>query len=771
MRPTRCRTPYKKTPAKTRPAQKDSVKVYCRIRPLLNDNDVSCLNVLSKRTVQLISPESAINYRNGVYKEMQYTFQQVFSDQDSQKTVFDFVALPLVENLVQGKNSLLFTYGVTGSGKTYTMTGEPTDGGIMPRCLDVIFNSISGYQAKKFIFKPDKMNGFDVQSETDAMADRQNELCANMHAVARTNAKTPKKKDSNSDIMRTPDTTIVKGIDEDNTYAVFVTYIEIYNNNTYDLLEESQDDGFRGRTLQNRIIREDANHNMYVHGVTEVEVKTTEEAFEAFYRGQKKKKMANTVLNAESSRSHSVFTIRLVQAPLDGQGETALQNKNAICVSQLSLVDLAGSERTNRTKSSGQRLREAGTINNSLMTLRSCIEILRENQLTGSNKMVPYRDSRITHLFKNYFDGEGLVHVIVCVNPRSDDYDETVHVMKFAEMTQEVQLTRPYPEKLQLDLIPGRRKANQIFKQAIQKVEENSRGDCPPINVDLGLVYSLGPPFPSMEMTSAENEEILQNLIVYLEHRLNKRQELLSDLPRKQEKFRNQLIEVEKENILTKQETSSLKATLEQERKKNSTFETRIVELEGIINNLQRHVADKESTIELLQRELREIKMQLNQHILEKEKVKLKYSTKVAAETEKLKDAEQKLKIQKTQFREKEERLRKVKQLLVEDPICTPRPLSTRSNSTLCNTPVPSDENIPSVPMEFITPSTSKRADVVQTTGGGAQVIFNEMETLRQQSPTSSPPRKRTAKTNSTDSDIKASCAISIEGHGKKPRL
>ena len=56
-------------------------------------------------------------------------------------------------------------------------------------------------------------------------------------------------------------------------------------------------------------------------------------------------------------------------------------------VSQLSLVDLAGSERTNRTKSSGERLKEAGQINQSLMALRQCIDVLRENQKNGSNRV------------------------------------------------------------------------------------------------------------------------------------------------------------------------------------------------------------------------------------------------------------------------------------------------------------------------------------------------------------------------------------------------
>jgi kinesin family member 23 len=165
---------------------------------------------------------------------------------------------------------------------------------------------------------------------------------------------------------------------------------------------------------------------MFVHGVTELEVKNVDEAIEAFQIGQKRKRMGHTILNAESSRSHSVFTIRLVQAPTDSQGETVVQNKATITVSQLSLVDLAGSERTNRTKNTGSRLREAGNINNSLMTLRTCLEVLRENQMTGASKKVPYRESKVTHLFKNYFDGEGLVRMVVCVNPRAEDYDENI---------------------------------------------------------------------------------------------------------------------------------------------------------------------------------------------------------------------------------------------------------------------------------------------------------------------------------------------------------
>lgn len=166
---------------------------------------------------------------------------------------------------------------------------------------------------------------------------------------------------------------------------------------------------------------------MYVHGVTEIEIKSVERAIEAFQTGQKRKRMGHTLLNAESSRSHSVFNIRLVQAPTDSHGEHVIQDKRTITISQLSLVDLAGSERSSRTKTTGLRLREAGNINNSLMTLRTCLEYLRENQQNNAApKKVPYRDSKLTHLFKNYFDGEGQVSMIVCINPRIEDYDENI---------------------------------------------------------------------------------------------------------------------------------------------------------------------------------------------------------------------------------------------------------------------------------------------------------------------------------------------------------
>lgn len=123
---------------------------------------------------------------------------------------------------------------------------------------------------------------------------------------------------------------------------------------------------------------------MYVNGAVEVEVKSAREAFDLFHLGQKRKRMAHTILNSESSRSHSIFNIRIVQLEQfarNGQGEPMIPDRNLLIVGQLSLVDLAGSERCSRTHNTGLRLKEASSINNSLMSLRNCLEILRENQV------------------------------------------------------------------------------------------------------------------------------------------------------------------------------------------------------------------------------------------------------------------------------------------------------------------------------------------------------------------------------------------------------
>ncbi|XP_020781141.2 kinesin-like protein KIF23 isoform X2 [Boleophthalmus pectinirostris] len=510
-------------------SQKDPVGVYCRVRPLGPEDQECCIEVISSSTVQLHAPEGFKVNRNGEYKETQYSFKRVFGVSVSQKELFECVAKPLVDDLISGKNGLLFTYGVTGSGKTFTMTGSPGLGGLLPRSLDMIFNSVGPYQAKRFVFKSDEKNGMEVQTEVDALLERQKR--DNSLNTAKPSSSRQKTDPEIADMIKQDEVYKVDAVDEDSSYGVFVSYIEIYNNYIYDLLEDSSEDPIKPKPPQSKLLREDFNHNMYVSGCVEMEVKSAEEAFQVFWKGQKRRKVANTRLNRESSRSHSVFIIKLAQAPLDADGDNILQDKTQVVLSQLCLVDLAGSERSTRTGAEGTRIREAGNINQSLLTLRTCIEVLRENQLCGTNKMVPYRDSKVTHLFKNYFDGEGKVKMIVCVNPKADDYEETLLVMRFAEMTQEVEVARPVDRPI-CGFTPGRRNRNAAFKEELTRRLEERGG---PVDAHTDLSSVLGamgtvpplPPLPACVLTDPHDDSTLPRLIEALQNRQRLRQNML----------------------------------------------------------------------------------------------------------------------------------------------------------------------------------------------------------------------------------------------------
>ncbi|XP_017909072.1 PREDICTED: kinesin-like protein KIF23 isoform X5 [Capra hircus] len=841
MKPARTKTP-RKPPVKkgSQTSLKDPVGVYCRVRPLSLPEQECCIEVINNTTVQLHTPEGFRLNRNGDYKETQYSFKQVFGTHTTQKELFDVVANPLVDDLIHGKNGLLFTYGVTGSGKTHTMTGSPGEGGLLPRCLHMLFNSIGSFQAKRYVFKSNDRNSMDIQCEVDALLERQKR-------EATPNPKTPSSKrqvdPEFADMINVQEFCKAEEVDEDSVYGVFVSYIEIYNNYIYDLLEEVPFDPIKPKwnscstpmrntdfvPPQSKLLREDKNHNMYVAGCTEVEVKSTEEAFEVFWRGQKKRRIANTHLNHESSRSHSVFNIKLVQAPLDADGDNVLQEKEQITISQLSLVDLAGSERTNRTKAEGNRLREAGNINQSLMTLRTCMEVLRENQTYGTNKMVPYRDSKLTHLFKNYFDGEGKVRLIVCVNPKAEDYEESLQVMRFAEVTQEVEVARP-TDKAICGLTPGRRYRNQARAGPV--------GDEPLVSE---VVLQSFPPLPSCELLDVNDEQTLPRLIEALERRHHLRQMMIEEFNKQAITFKALLQEFDnavlnKENYIQgklnekEKVISGQKMEIERLEKKNKTLEYKVEilektttiyeedkrnlqqELETQNQKLQRQFSDKRRLEARLQGMVTETTMKWEKECERRVAAKqLEMQNKLWVKDEKLKQLKAIVTEPKTEKPERPSRERdreKVTQRSVSpSPVPNAPPIRLRHRrsrsagdrwvdhkpATNLQTETVMQPHVPraitvSVANEKALAKCEKymlthqelasdgeietkliKGDVYKTRGGGQSVQFTEIETLKQESPTSRKRRSSTAApaqpdgTESEWTDVETRCSVAVE--------
>ncbi|XP_052619130.1 kinesin-like protein KIF23 isoform X11 [Peromyscus californicus insignis] len=743
---------------------KDPVGVYCRVRPLSFPDQECCVEVVNNTTVQLHTPEGYRLNRNGDYKETQYSFKRVFGTHTTQKELFDVVASPLVDDLIHGKNGLLFTYGVTGSGKTHTMTGSPGYGGLLPRCLNMIFNSIGSFQAKRYVFKSNDRNSMEIQCEVDALLERQKREAM---PVPKTPSSKRQADPEFADMINVQEFCKAEDVDEDSVYGVFVSYIEIYNNYIYDLLEEVQFDPIKPKwngcstpmrnpesvLPQSKILREDKNHNMYVAGCTEVEVKSTEEAFEVFWRGQKKRRIANTHLNRESSRSHSVFSIKLVQAPLDADGDNVLQEKEQITLSQLSLVDLAGSERTNRTKAEGNRLREAGNINQSLMTLRTCMEVLRENQTYGTNKMVPYRDSKLTHLFKNYFDGEGKVRMIVCVNPKAEDYEESLQVMRFAEVTQEVEVARPV-DKVICGLTPGRRYRNLPRGGPV--------GDEPLVTE---MTLQSFPPLPPWRLLDINDEETLPKLIETLEKRHHLRQLMTEELNKQCMTFKALLKEFDnslsnKENYtqekLNEKEKliSGQKSEIERLEKKNKTLEYKIEILEKTTTIYEE---DKRN----LQQELESQNQKLQRQLSDKRRLEARLQGMVTETTMKWqKECDRRVAATQLEMQNKlwvkDEKLKQLKAIVTEPkPEKPERPSRERDREKIIQRSV-SPSPVP--------------GDVFKTRGGGQSVQFTDIETLKQESPTGSRKRRSStvapAQPDGTESewtDVETRCSVAVE--------
>ena len=317
-------------------------------------------------------------------------------------------------------------------------------------------------------------------------------------------------------------------------------------------------------------------------------------------------------------------------------GDTIMKDPTLMRVSQLSLCDLAGSERAKRTNTEGEKMRQAGHINNSLMTLRTCIETLRSNQQNpNSARIVPYRDSKLTHLFKNNFDGDGKVRMMVCLNPRGEDFDESLHVMRFAEMTQEVKVERAEGVRFDLGLTAGRGKAYKQLRGAKSEEDEAASTDENSIPDELLAPLQLFPPWPGQWLLSGcEDSTTLQSFASYLEERNKLRKTLYRDLDQKQVDVRNMLSRTEQDNIDLTKALDDQRALLSEKEKEMKSYEKRNRSLSEKYEGVQRTLQTFESQKRQLTSEVEKYKEIA--HKEHQEKLRLKQTLKDLTSNERL---------------------------------------------------------------------------------------------------------------------------------------
>ncbi|GIL58915.1 hypothetical protein Vafri_13928 [Volvox africanus] len=200
----------------------------------------------------------------------------------------------------------------------------------------------------------------------------------------------------------------------DKMYRVHVSYLEIYNEQLYDLLGDTPG------TSDSLAVLEDSNNNAYVRGLTLIPVSSEEEALAQFFLGEQGRTNAGHVLNAESSRSHTVFTVHVEMRTSEAASERAI-------LSKINLVDLAGSERTKKTNVTGQTLKEAQFINRSLSFLEQTV-----NALSRKDSYVPFRQTKLTAVLRDALGGNCKTIMVANIWGEPSHTEETLSTLRFA---------------------------------------------------------------------------------------------------------------------------------------------------------------------------------------------------------------------------------------------------------------------------------------------------------------------------------------------------
>ena len=359
------------TPRKKPKSKMEAIKTFCRIRPCKSVNELFSISKNDDRILNINSSSlEKLNVGNNLKLINSYKFSKVFGENSTQEEVFELTCKPILEDLIiNQKSGLVFTYGMTNAGKTYTVIGTPECPGILPLALK---NLLEYEQSMK-----------------------------------------------------------IKG--QKNYHNFYCNFVEIYNEDIFDLL--SDDPTGKNKYYKKKLtIKENLNSVFFLPEVTFAKLDNLENFNNILNKGIAKKVHSCTALNENSSRSHTIFKIIFFK---ENKDITKLDFSTEELIS-LSVVDLAGSERQKRTDAKGKNLQEACKINQSLSTLGKCLEAMKHNSTSNNKKMVPLRESKLTKLFAEYFQGDQNIIMITNINPRNEDFEESIRALNYSCIAKDI---------------------------------------------------------------------------------------------------------------------------------------------------------------------------------------------------------------------------------------------------------------------------------------------------------------------------------------------
>ena len=248
-------------------------------------------------------------------------------------------------------------------------------------------------------------------------------------------------------------------------FEVEVSMLEIYNEKVQDLLTPPSK-----RPPSGLKIRESKAVGIFVEGLTKYPVMSYEEISQKMDEGYENRTIGSTVMNATSSRAHTIVTIEFNQVQTIGTTKSAK-------LSKINLVDLAGSERQKSTEATGDRLKEGCNINKSLLVLGNVINTLADKAM-GKKKDVlpPYRDSALTRILQNALGGNSKTVMICALSPASINYEETLSTLRYADRAKKIQNKAVVNESEHDKTVRLLKEENNELKKKIEELSQKILG-------------------------------------------------------------------------------------------------------------------------------------------------------------------------------------------------------------------------------------------------------------------------------------------------------
>ncbi|XP_046673167.1 chromosome-associated kinesin KIF4A [Homalodisca vitripennis] len=245
--------------------------------------------------------------------------------------------------------------------------------------------------------------------------------------------------------------------DDEWIFKVTVSFLELYNEQLIDLLSNKS---------QSAVVElRESNRGICIPGLTQLTAQSADDILRYLHDGSLSRTTGATAMNAQSSRSHAIFTIYIHQA--------RKKNEDDAMSAKFHLVDLAGSERSKKTKAEGKRFQEGVNINKELFVLGNVISALCDNA-----PFVNYRDSKLTRLLQDSLGGNSLTLMLACVSPADSNLDETVNTLRYADRARKIKnkpVVNQDPNKEEINRL--RREIEDLQLALLAKQGDKS---CPP---------------------------------------------------------------------------------------------------------------------------------------------------------------------------------------------------------------------------------------------------------------------------------------------------